>query len=201
MLLLSLLSIYIYIYIQFARKFNLRTQEILHPGRKNQNRYKERSDSGSKAISSLSKIREKKQKSIDFDLKTLLKSKDDDEYIEPNEQVDTFISDLFVGIEDGTDAMIGEGIELNISRNLDKETNASARKSPRMEEYASFEGYLDALVSHDQNESLGNMAKAGFVNRNSDLVKSDSGAVDTNLTNTEYLSDKFDSFFETLEDL
>merc|ERR1711871_1477893 len=53
-------------------------EEILHPGRKNQNRYKERSDSGSKAISSLSKIREKKQKSIDFDLKTLLKSKDDD---------------------------------------------------------------------------------------------------------------------------
>ena len=154
----------------------------MYPQRKSQNKYKERHDSGSKAIFSLSKLKDVDHHGNDMDFKSLLRSVDVEHKKSNGGQGDLNIPTLSGGNEKGPAGLI-----------VSNHGEISETYSPKMEEFASFEDYLDALVSYDRKNSLSTKQTVFEEQKGctAENYKRNEGSIEHNL----------DSFFDKLEDI
>ena len=162
----------------------------MYPQRKSQNKYKERHDSGSKAIFSLSKLKDVDHHGNDMDFKSLLRSVDVEHKKSNGGQGDLNIPTLSGDNEKGPAGLI-----------VSNHGEISETYSPKLEEFASFEDYLDALVSYDRKNSLSTKQISCVMHRRIELEEQKGCTAENYKRKEGSIEHNLDSFFDKLEDI
>ena len=140
------------------------------------NKYKERKRIENKDLTSLSKVKGESFQIVHFREEESLRPSVNDScepsYPEANEkQVESNTFHQFVGYGEGGNDLISGNIVSRFTETSSRKEKILKTYSPKIEDFASFEDYLDALVSYDKKNFPTTEEISYHVNRSIDPLK------------------------------